>query len=128
MRLIKVKTLRLEESLHDNIPPYAILSHTWGDDNKELTFRDIEHGEVDTPGIGSAKFRECCEQAKKDSLGYAWIDTCCIDKTNMVELSEGINSMFRWYRQASICYTDLSDVSDDEPGNQDQNSSQVADF
>jgi hypothetical protein len=26
-----------------------------------------------------------------------WVDTCCIDKRNAVELSEAINSMFRWY-------------------------------
>jgi hypothetical protein len=114
MRLIDVKTLRLEE-FHNNIPPYTILSHTWGDGNDELTFRDIEDGKVDKPGLASVKFRGCCEQAKKDSLGYAWIDICCIDKTNLVELSEAINSMFRWYRRAEICYTYLSDVpSDDE--------------
>jgi hypothetical protein len=46
----------------------------------------------------------------KDGLEYAWIDTCCIDKTNAVELSEAINSMFQWYSNASICYTYLSDV------------------
>jgi hypothetical protein len=37
---------------------------------------------------------------------------CCIDKTSTAELSEAINSMFRWYRESKICYAYLSDVSD----------------
>lgn len=116
MRLINVETKKLEE-FHDNkVPPYAILSHAWGDDREELTFRDVEEGNFDKPGIGSDKFRRCCEQAKKDGLGYAWIDTCCIDKANSVELGEAINAMFRWYRRASICYAYLPDVpGDDNP-------------
>jgi len=66
--------------------------------------------------VGSAKFLGSCRQAVQDGLGYVWIDTCCIDKTNLVELSEAINSMFRWYQRASLCYAYLSDVpSDDKP-------------
>ncbi|KAK4079789.1 hypothetical protein Trihar35433_894 [Trichoderma harzianum] len=114
MRLINVKTFKLEEFLDYRAPPYAILSHTWGDDYEELSFRDVEDGNINKPGIGSVKFRGCCRQAAEDRLGYAWIDTCCIDKTNLVELSEAINSMFRWYQRASICYAFLSDVPSDD--------------
>ncbi|KAL7950670.1 hypothetical protein V8C42DRAFT_350481 [Trichoderma barbatum] len=110
MRLINVKTFKLEEFLDYRTPPYAILSHTWGDDSEELNFRDVQDGNIDKPGIGSVKFRGCCRQAAEDNLGYALIDTCCIDKTNLVELSEAINSMFRWYQSAFICYAFLSDV------------------
>ncbi|KAK5636115.1 hypothetical protein RRF57_011827 [Xylaria bambusicola] len=116
MRLINVKTFKLEEFLDYQTPQYAILSHTWGEDNEELTFRNVEEGEIDKPGVGSVKFRGCCRQAATDSLEYAWIDTCCIDKTNLVELSEAINSMFRWYMRASVCYAYLSDIpGDDNP-------------
>ncbi|GAB1312649.1 hypothetical protein MFIFM68171_02859 [Madurella fahalii] len=116
MRLINVKTSKLEEFLDYKTPPYAILSHTWGGDVEELTFRDVEERRIDKPGVGSVKFRGSCQQAEKDGLGYVWIDTCCIDKTNLVELSEAINSMFRWYRRASLCYVYLSDVpGDDDP-------------
>ena len=116
MRLINVKTLKLDEFLDDKVPPYAILSHTWGKDSEELTFRNVQAGDIDKPGVGSIKFQGCCKQAEEDGLGYVWIDTCCIDTTNLVELSGAINSMFRWYRQASICYAYLSDVpSDDSP-------------
>ena len=115
MRLINTEALEMEE-FYNNIPPYVILSHTWGRDSEELTFRDVEGKEIDKPGIGSIKLRECCRQARQDGYGYAWIDTCCIDKTNIVELGEAINSMFRWYKQASWCYVYMSDVpSDDNP-------------
>ncbi|KAL6864546.1 heterokaryon incompatibility protein domain-containing protein [Trichoderma novae-zelandiae] len=114
MRLIDTSTLKLEEFSDDSIPPYAILSHTWGNDSEELTFRQVENGEIDKQNLGSTKLRGCCEQARRDGLGYAWIDTCCIDKTNLVELSEAINSMYRWYRRAAICYAYLSDVPDDD--------------
>ncbi|KAK1240855.1 hypothetical protein MKX07_006288 [Trichoderma sp. CBMAI-0711] len=116
MRLINVKTHKLEEFIDDCTPPYAILSHTWGDDCEELSFRDDEDGNTDKPGSGSVKFRGCCRQAAEDDLGHAWINSCCIDKTNLVELNEAINSMFRWYRRAAICYAFLSDVpSAEEP-------------
>ncbi|KXX78246.1 Vegetative incompatibility protein HET-E-1 [Madurella mycetomatis] len=116
MRLINVKTSKLEEFLDYKTPLYAILSHTWGDDGEELTFRDVEEGKINKAGIGSVKFWGSCRQAEKDGLGYVWIDTCCIDKTNLVELSEAINSMFRWYHRASLCYAYLSDVpGDDDP-------------
>ena len=38
-------------------------------------------------------------------------DTSCIDKKSSAELSEAINSMFRWYQTATKCYVYLSDVS-----------------
>jgi len=114
MRLINVQTFQLEEFLDYKAPPYAILSHTWGDDAEELTFDDVKMGRIDKAGVGSIKFHGSCRQAAKDGFGYVWIDTCCIDKTNLVELSEAINSMFRWYRCASVCYAYLSDVPGDD--------------
>ncbi|KAI5460550.1 hypothetical protein BGZ63DRAFT_340141, partial [Mariannaea sp. PMI_226] len=42
---------------------------------------------------------------------YIWIDTCCIDKTSSAELSEAINSMYKWYNEADICYAYLADAS-----------------
>ena len=92
------------------IPPYAILSHTWGVDTEEVTFEDLKNGTgKNKPGY--KKIRFCGEQAAQDSLEWFWIDTCCIDKTNKAELSRTIRSMFRWYRNAVKCYIYLSDVS-----------------
>ena len=96
MRLINVKTLKLETFVDDKIPSYAILSHTCGDAKEEVSFQDIEAGKVDGFGNGTEKLKGCCKQAQQDGLRYAWIDTCCIDKTNSVELGEAINSMFKW--------------------------------
>jgi len=94
----------------DDIPRYAILSHTWGADTEEVTFEDLMDGTgAGKPGYDKIRF--CGEQARRDGLQYFWVDTCCIDKSNSTELSEAINSMFRWYRNAAKCYVYLPDVS-----------------
>ncbi|KAL8308511.1 hypothetical protein RB593_006707 [Gaeumannomyces tritici] len=115
MWLINVKTLELKEFPYDQTPSYAILSHTWGPDNEELTFRNVKDGNANKDCVGWSKLHGCCQQAKSDDIEYAWIDTCCIDKTNLVELSEAINSMFQWYKRASVCYVYLADVPDGDP-------------
>ena len=94
----------------DAIPPYAILSHTWGADTEEVTFADLVKGGGQAKR-GYQKIRFRGEQASRDGLEYFWIDTCCIDKENTVKLSLAINSMFRWYRNLARCYVYLSDVS-----------------
>jgi hypothetical protein len=110
MRLINCTTLKLEEFFGDNIPPYAILSHTWG--REEVTFADLPLGQRKTRArAGYRKVTFTCKQAIRDGLNYAWIDTCCIDKSSSAELSEAINSMFAWYKDSQRCYAYLSDVS-----------------
>jgi hypothetical protein len=108
MRLINVATFRMEEFLGNNIPKYAILSHTWGNEEVSLA-------EFDTPAArqkeGYQKIVYTCDQARIDSIPYAWVDTCCIDKSSSAELSEAINSMFQWYKQSKFCYVYLSDVT-----------------
>ena len=99
----------LTEFFEGNIPKkYAILSHRWG--AEEVTFADLKNDNYKKmAGFGKIQF--CGEQARRDNLQYFWVDTCCIDKSNAVELQEAINSMFRWYRNAAKCYVYLSDVS-----------------
>ncbi|KAL9582028.1 MAG: hypothetical protein Q9212_003544 [Teloschistes hypoglaucus] len=110
MRLLRVDdqgTLNLTDDLLDeDIPEYAMLSHTWGVAGQEVTLQDFQSpfGERQTGKAGYAKIRFCSDQAARDGHQYIWIDTCCIDKTNNVELTEAINSMFRWYREAARCY------------------------
>jgi hypothetical protein len=99
----------LTQDFGDDIPRYAILSHTWGADTEEVTFRDLMDG-TGKSKAGYNKIQFCGEQARRDGLQYFWVDTCCIDKSNNNELSEAINSMFRWYRNAAKCYVYLSDV------------------
>jgi hypothetical protein len=91
-----------------SIPPYAILSHTW--ENEEVNFAEIQNNDgKDKQGYKKIHF--CGQQAKQDGLQYFWVDTCCIDKTDKAELSHAIRSMFRWYQNAERCYVYLSDVS-----------------
>ena len=103
--------ISITSDLVAEVPAYAILSHTWGLDGEEVTFRDLSD-QTGTRKKGYAKIEFCQRQAAKDGLRYFWIDTCCIDKSSSAELTEAINSMFRWYRQASKCYVYLSDVPD----------------
>ena len=112
MRLLKFNChggFSLETFSENAIPSYAILSHTWGRDDEEITFEDLIDG---TGGNkeGYQKLQFCGNQAKADGLHYFWVDTCCIDKSNSTELNRAINSMFRWYQNAARCYVYLSDV------------------
>jgi hypothetical protein len=91
-------------------PPYAILSHRWGEEAEEVNFEDIVRN-TGKDKSGYKKIRLCGDQAKRDGLQHFWIDTCCINKANKAEHSLAIQSMFRWYRNAARCYVYLSDVT-----------------
>jgi hypothetical protein len=91
------------------IPEYGILLHTWGADIEEVTYRDLIDG-TGKNKAGYKKTRFCGEQARRDGLHNFWVDTCCIKKSSDRELSEAINSMFRWYHKAAKCYVYLTDV------------------
>jgi len=103
----------------NNIPCYAILSHTWGEDNEEFNFNDVVNG-TGKEKSGFRKVQFCGEQAAKDGLDYFWVDTCCIDKSSSTELQEAINSMFQWYSKAAKCYVYLVDVSYNSFVNRDE--------
>lgn len=120
MRLINTKSLEIQEFGPLNTPKYAILSHTWGED--EATFAQwcsrlarLRKGRRS----GFTKIHATCRQARRDGLSYVWIDTVCIDKTSSAELSEAINSMFDWYERAEICYVYLADIPSEPPAGVD---------
>jgi hypothetical protein len=108
IRLIDTTSLELQEFIGDDIPEYAILSHTWGEE--EVSFQDIQTLRA-SEKAGYAKIIGSCKQAVADKLDYIWIDTCCIDKSSSAELTEATNSMCRWYQNAEVCYVYLADVS-----------------
>lgn len=110
MHLINTKT-RKPELFHGVYrPTYATLSHTWGDD--EVSLQDVRDMPLEklSQRAGYIKVTRACERALADGLSYLWADTCCIDKTSSAELSEAINSMFKWYADAEVCYAYLSDL------------------
>ncbi|KAH3968916.1 hypothetical protein HBI65_119520 [Parastagonospora nodorum] len=97
----------------NNVPPYAILSHTWGLDADEVSFEDVGNY-ADALSVlakpGYIKLQFCARRVAQDGLQYFWVDTACINKQSDRELSEAINSMYRWYQRAARCYVYLSDV------------------
>jgi len=132
MRLINTYTLQLEE-FTGKPPSYAILSHTWT--GEEVSLQEFTSPSPPIHKEGYAKITNSCAITRKQVrtmldklfentsfnwggmndgkqfLEYLWVDTCCIDKSSSAELSESINSMFRWYRDSRIFYAYLADVS-----------------
>jgi hypothetical protein len=112
MRLLRIEgedRFSLVEFTGEDVPPYAILSHTWGPDHEEVTYQDMIHN-TGIDKAGYEKIRFCGQHALKDGLRHFWVDTCCIDKSSSAELTESINSMFRWYQTAVVCYVTLQDL------------------
>lgn len=115
MRLLNVDSFKLEEFLDHRTIRYAIFSHTW--DDKEVSFADMQRGLRYAKTLPYfKKIRGACRQAARDGFQFVWVDTCCIDNSSSAELSEAINSMFRWYSDAGVCYAYLSDVVEVEDG------------
>lgn len=113
MRLINVYTLELIEFIGDDVPLYAILSHTW--EKEEVTYQDCI-GKLNLHKRGWEKIYKTCELTKEHHLEYVWIDASCIDKSSSAELSEAINSMYNWYQNSHVCFTWLADWDGTESG------------
>ncbi|KAM5545467.1 hypothetical protein V8D89_000505 [Ganoderma adspersum] len=134
MRLLNTETGHFEDFVSADVVKYAILSHTW-DPKGEQTYQEVREIQKqydrdgrpsyssksldDVPSLLddcdlSDKIRNACGIARAHGFRYIWIDSCCIDKTSSSELSEAINSMFTWYRKATICYAFLADVPEDD--------------
>ncbi|KAF2167490.1 hypothetical protein M409DRAFT_66048 [Zasmidium cellare ATCC 36951] len=115
MRLINVHSLDTKD-FSASWPEYAILSHRWEDD--EISYQDYQDPSKRT-GAGYRKIKDFCllvqqadwakGQAMRRRIEWAWVDTCCIDKTSSAELSEAINSMWTWYQEAAVCVAYISD-------------------
>ena len=110
MRLINAETFEFKTFFGTSIPKYAILSHRWGCEEEEVSHKQLRKGLAPPNLPGMVKIREFCRLAKNGGFEWAWIDTCCIDKRSSAELSEAINSMYKWYQQSGICYVHLADV------------------
>jgi hypothetical protein len=106
MWLLNTHTLKLEAFL-SRIPEYAILSHRW-EETEELSFGDVTAKYQHLKGY--QKVVAFCEQTRRHDFQYAWVDTCCIDKKSSAELGEAINSMYMWYKKATVCFVYLYDV------------------
>ncbi|ERF76866.1 hypothetical protein EPUS_02577 [Endocarpon pusillum Z07020] len=94
MRLINTSTGALEEFIGMNIPPDAILSHTWEEEEEEeeVSLRDMSDQSCKSKK-GYRKIEMTCQFAAQEGINYAWVDTRCIDKSSSAELTEAINSI-----------------------------------
>ncbi|KAK4182784.1 heterokaryon incompatibility, partial [Podospora australis] len=125
MRLLRTDRIQLIEAFGDNVPPYAILSHTWGEG--EVLFQDLQHPGLESltwdtlddaslqshlpPAArialrkaGFKKIQNVARLARRNDHHFIWVDTCCIDKTNSAELLEAVSAMCRYYQKAEVCY------------------------
>ncbi|TBU47589.1 heterokaryon incompatibility protein-domain-containing protein [Dichomitus squalens] len=114
MRVLDTHTGEFKK-IHPTEEAYAILSHTW-DPAGEQSYHDLRRMQskglqslFDHPDL-SPKIREACSIARSHGYRYIWIDSCCIDKQDSIELSEAINTMFFWYSRSNVCYAYLVDV------------------
>lgn len=130
MRLLRTNGEELKLDIFSNerdLPEYGILSHVWLAAEEEISFQDVEKGRTSSEKQGRRKLDFARKQAHEDGFEYVWIDTCCIDKNSSAELAEAINSMYRWYKYAEVCYVYLADILDSvalkaqEPGQGDTN-------
>ncbi|KAG6329806.1 hypothetical protein ID866_9282, partial [Astraeus odoratus] len=91
---------------------YSTLSHRWG--SSEPSLQDVlcsgsAHNIAVTKGV--VKLQRFCQTAAHHGYSWAWSDTCCIDKTNSVELQKAIGSMFLWYQKSALTIVYLADIS-----------------
>lgn len=114
MRLINVHTLELK-TFHRDVPKYVTASHRW-EEEEEASMDDVIN-KTNTDKRGFKKMEGFAKYIREDlrelQIDWLWIDTCCVDQKNPAEVSEAVNSMFRWYADAALCIAYLTDVGDD---------------
>lgn len=119
MRLLNVYDLTLSDFHEPTIPSYVIASHRWTGD--KASYKDVLYRR-NIESAGYKKIESFCAfvrkrnadltriEATEPKIEWIWIDTGCINKNSSAELSESINSMFKWYSRAHECYAYLADV------------------
>lgn len=120
MRCLNTETYELHSGTQESFRAegYAILSHRWQE--PEILCHQIgryakelrnTRGRHQTPQLD--KILGACFTAREQGISWMWIDSCCIHKPNSSELAESINSMYKWYTEAVVCFTHLADVRRD---------------
>lgn len=110
MRLLNSKTLELCEFSGLNIPPYAILSHMgW---RGSFLSRYVSQWGIKQEGLWKNS-----KVLRNRYFRWLWV---CLGRhllnwqNSSTELSEAINSKYRWYKEARVCYIILSNVPSED--------------
>jgi hypothetical protein len=97
-------------------PYYESISYTWADENGDATQSRIL---FITPGNNILKITSNCEAALRrfrftNSPRYVWIDSVCINQSNLFERSEQVQIMRRIYQNANrvLVYIGTPDKDD----------------
>ncbi|USP79667.1 ankyrin repeat-containing domain protein [Curvularia clavata] len=120
MRLLHITrdgklTLKHFDTLHDDIPPYAVVSYA--SENGDVAYNDLKRlrprlrrniGAI--KGNGWEKIHFCAQQAKDHGLNYFWIESCCVNRAHSSEVKQTIDATFELLKNAQTCYVLLSDV------------------
>ncbi|KAK7443543.1 hypothetical protein VKT23_015716 [Stygiomarasmius scandens] len=114
-RLIDTYSLKLVEFGNaEIIPSYAILSHRWVQGEEVLYAEFLQSqdggGKFSKPKEGYRKIEAACRQAREDGIRFIWIDTCCVEQGNHVDVAANITSMYGYYQNAKVCYVYLADI------------------
>jgi hypothetical protein len=96
------------DKLVDNIDARRVIfiTHRWSDDEKG--YRDVmklkqRKGQT-ISGMSEKLYR--IRTTLLEHTRYVWIDTICIDKSNLSELDEAIRSMYKWYASSAAVVLD----------------------
>ncbi|KAI8576081.1 hypothetical protein K450DRAFT_214683, partial [Umbelopsis ramanniana AG] len=79
----------------------VFVTHRWSD--KEIEYSDVINTKSETfHSISTASPKlHSIRSALQNYTRYVWIDTICIDKSNLSELDQAIRSMYKWYAACS---------------------------
>ena len=89
---------------------YVMLSHKW--EENEPLFHQVVHIAVydleQSPTHD--KLKTFCKIVRNAGFGWAWSDTCCINKSDHFVLQEALVAMFRWYQGSAMMIVFLRGV------------------
>ena len=122
MRLLNVHSQSFRNFHSANVPKYVVASHRWSEGAEaEATIKDVQKRKhVEKSGYRKVEGFVRFVKENIVDIEWIWIDTCCINQESSQEVSEAINSMFKWYRNAEVCLAYLVDVKSGDKGSFEQ--------
>lgn len=105
-----------QDKLVYNIDAREIIfvTHRWND--SEVDYQQLmERKRINDQEYSVSEMSEKLQRISKvlrEHTQYVWIDTICIDKSNLSELDEAIRSMYKWYASCAAVLLDSDTTLD----------------